>query len=54
MAERLDVDRDVWERLYPMVRDLRELADGLARLMPELHQEIPVTALVDAPGVPAE
>jgi hypothetical protein len=47
MAERLDVDRDVWEELYPMVRDLLGLADGLSRLMPELHGEIPVEALID-------
>jgi hypothetical protein len=50
MAERLDVDRDVWEELYPMVRDLLGLADGLGQLMPEFHGEIPVDALVDKPG----
>ena len=50
MAERLDVDRDVWEELYPMVRDLLGLADGLGQLMPEFHSEIPVDALVDKQG----
>jgi hypothetical protein len=47
MATRLDVDRDVWEALYPMVRDLLELAGGIGKLMPELHQEIPADALTD-------
>jgi hypothetical protein len=50
MAERLDVDRDVWEELYPMVRDLLGLADGLSQLMPEFHGEIPVDALSDKQG----
>lgn len=46
MATRLDVDRDIWEALYPMVRDLLGLADGIGQLMPEFHQEIPVDALM--------
>jgi hypothetical protein len=50
MAERLDVDRDVWEELYPMVRDLLGLADGLGQLMPEFHGEIAVDALSDKQG----
>lgn len=47
MATRLDVDRDVWESLYPMVRDLLGLADGIGQLMPEFHQEIPADAFMD-------
>jgi hypothetical protein len=47
MAIRLDVDRDVWESLYPMVRDLLGLADGIGQLMPEFHQEIPADAFMD-------
>ena len=50
MAERLDVDREVWEELYPMVRDLLGLADSLGQLMPEFHGEIPVDALVARQG----
>lgn len=42
LATRLDVDRDIWEELYPMVRDLLVLADMVDRLMPEFHAEIPV------------
>lgn len=33
------------EDLYPMVRDLRALADQINALTPELHEEIPVTSL---------
>jgi hypothetical protein len=45
LAERLRVDRDVWEELYPMVRDLFGLTAMLERLTPELHGEIPAEAL---------
>lgn len=41
LATRLDVDRDIWEDLYPMVRDLLVLADMVDRLIPEFHEEIP-------------
>ena len=47
MATRIDVDRDIWEELYPMVRDLLGLADGIGQLMPEFHQEILVESLTD-------
>jgi hypothetical protein len=50
MAERLDVDRDVWDELFPMVRDLLGLADSLGQLMPEFHGEISADALVDKLG----
>lgn len=45
LAERLRVDRDIWEELFPMVRDLLGLADMLNRLTPELHAEIPANLL---------
>ena len=51
MAARLDVDRDIWEELYPMVRDLLGLADGIGELMPEFHQEISAELLIDRGNV---
>jgi hypothetical protein len=43
-ATRLEVDRDIWEELYPMVRDLLALAAMVDGLAPEFHEEIPVEA----------
>ncbi len=40
MARRVGVDRELWEELYPMVRDLLGFAGQLNRLAPELGQEI--------------
>ena len=54
MAARLDVDRDSWEELYPMVRDLLGLASGIGQLMPEFHQEIPAELLIDRGDVAAK
>lgn len=45
MASRIRVPTELWEEIYPMVRDLRALADQVKALTPELHEEIPVTAL---------
>lgn len=49
LADRLGVPTDVRDELYPMVRDLRSLADRLNDLIvPEFHTDIPVTALSGA------
>ncbi|HQZ13568.1 MAG TPA: hypothetical protein PK286_11855 [Devosia sp.] len=46
MAARLDVDADILEELYPMVRDLLGFAGKLNRLAPELGKEIDVAAMM--------
>jgi hypothetical protein len=48
LADRLHVPEEVREELYPMVSDLRSLADRLNQLVPELHGEIPTGALSGA------
>ncbi|HZY68464.1 MAG TPA: hypothetical protein VFE52_07745 [Devosia sp.] len=45
LADRLGVDRDVREELYPSVRDLLLLTDMLNRLAPELSKSIPAEGL---------
>jgi hypothetical protein len=50
LADRLGVPAEVREELYPMVRDLRSLADRLNRLIPDLHGEIPADALSGTGG----
>ena len=49
-ASRIGVPTELWEEIYPMVRDLRALADQVKALTPELHEEIPVTALQAGSG----
>ncbi|MGH2559738.1 MAG: hypothetical protein ACRDJH_11790 [Thermomicrobiales bacterium] len=41
LATHVHVERELWDELYPMVRDLRSLADRLNQLAPEPHREIP-------------
>ena len=50
LAKRLDVDTDVLEELYPMVRDLLAFSGRLNRLAPELGQEIDVAQLTVGVG----
>jgi hypothetical protein len=50
MAARLDVDADILEELYPMVRDLLAFADKMNVLAPELGQEIDVARLTVGVG----
>jgi hypothetical protein len=45
LADRLQVDADIRDELFPMVRDLLGLAAMLDRLTPELHAEIPPESL---------
>jgi hypothetical protein len=45
MATSRRVPPELWDRLYPMVRDLRALADRLNDITPELHQVIPLADL---------
>jgi hypothetical protein len=50
MANRLKVDADVLDQLYPMVRDLLSFADRLNSLAPELGKEIDVAKLTVGVG----
>jgi hypothetical protein len=50
MADRVGVPAELWQELYPMVRDLRELAAQINALTPALHEEISVTALQTGTG----
>lgn len=43
IARRAGVEQELWPDLYPMVCDLRQLADQLTRQAPEIHQETPVS-----------
>ena len=44
-ASRIGVPAELWQELYPMVRDLRALADQINALTPPLHEEISASAL---------
>jgi hypothetical protein len=50
LAKRVGAPAQLWDDLYPMVRDLRALADQINELTPALHEEIPVTALRSGMG----
>lgn len=50
LATRVSAPSQLWDDLYPMVRDLRALADQINELTPPLHEEIPVTALRSGMG----
>lgn len=47
MAQRAGVERELWPDLYPMVCDLRQLADQLNRQAPEIHQEAPMAGAAE-------
>jgi hypothetical protein len=51
-ASHLHVDEEIWEELYPMVRDLLAIAQRLEELAPELHGEIELPAPVEETGDP--
>lgn len=49
-ADRVGLPPELRADLYPMVRDLRALAEQINAFTPELHDEIPVAALRSGTG----
>lgn len=50
LATRVGAPSQLWDDLYPMVRDLRALADQINQLTPALHEETPVSAFGSGTG----